>query len=253
MSDGGENWACGLCKGPVAHAYDERVLDKYTVRYGVCGTCGSLQTEKPYWLDEAYPTDVNVDDTGYLLRNLLVQRNMMFLLRLMNTPRSARILDYGGGLGIVPRLLRENGYDAYCYDTYTVSPFPDVAWPGGDKADAMLAVELFEHLGDQAGEIERMFAFAPDWFYVRTWRYFGQDRSWDYIAAYHGQHTFFYTNKAMAMIAERHGYTAYLPNDVDTFFSRKPLSSLQQAMLAWGLKRESTRRLFNGLFRLSGR
>jgi Methyltransferase domain len=177
---------------------------------------------------------------------------MLFLLRLMKTPRTARILDYGGGLGIVPRLLRETGYNAFCYDTYTTSSFPDVAWTG-DTADVLMAVELFEHLGDPAGEIARMFAFAPDWFYVRTWRYFGQDRSWDYIAAHHGQHTFFYTDAAMRMIAERHGYTVHMPTEVDTFFSRKPLSSGQKAMMSAGLKREPARRMLNGLFRLSGR
>ena len=252
MSDADHSWPCGLCSGPVAHAYDERVLGKYDVKYGICGACGSLQTERAYWLDEAYPTDVNVDDEHYLFRNLLVQRNMLFLLRLMQTPRSAKILDYGGGLGIVPRLLRESGYNAFCYDTYTTSPFPDVAWHG-DKADAMLAVELFEHLGDQAGEIARMFAFAPDWFYVRTWRYFGQDRHWDYIAAHHGQHTFFYTDAAMRLIAERHGYHVHLPTEVDAFFSRQPLTGAQKTMMRAGLAREPARRLMNGLFRLTGR
>jgi hypothetical protein len=45
-------------------AFRHTVLRKYDVQYFQCGGCGFLQTETPYWLDEAYSSAIVTADTG---------------------------------------------------------------------------------------------------------------------------------------------------------------------------------------------
>ena len=48
------NNLCRLCKGGQKYSFSKKILNKYHVDYFKCSECGSLQTEYPYWIDEAY-------------------------------------------------------------------------------------------------------------------------------------------------------------------------------------------------------
>lgn len=242
---------CRLCASNTTAAFTLRVLEKYDVQYFKCGSCESIQTEQPYWLAEAYGDDVHPEDTGYLTRNLLVHWNVEHLLKGLKVPDRAVILDYGGGIGIVPRLLREHGWNAFNFDTYTKSPFGDVDWKG-DAPTFVLAAELLEHLPDPARDIADMFKDQPDYVYVRTWRYFGQGRDWDYFGPSHGEHVFFYTDKAMRHIAERFGYHVTLPSEVDALFTKRPLTRFERDIVIRGLYSRPARAM-QKLSRMIGR
>ena len=46
-------------------------MDKYDVKYFLCGNCGFVFTEEPYWLNEAYKSAINISDTGIVTRKNL--------------------------------------------------------------------------------------------------------------------------------------------------------------------------------------
>ena len=232
--------ACRLCGGDSEKQFRHRVLGKYDVDYFQCKSCDSIQTEQPYWLGEVYTSDIQPEDSEYLARNLNVFRIVRHYLKNLGLKSDAVVLDFGGGLGIVPRLLREHGVNAYNYDTYTKSPFADVAWDG-TPPDFIVSSEVFEHLPDPAAEVASIFAHNPDYVYVRTWRYFGQGKDWDYIGPEHGAHVFFYTDKAMHYIAEKYGYSVVLPNAVDALFCKTPLTGFQKRFVVGGLESRAAR------------
>jgi Methyltransferase domain len=233
--------ACRLCGEPSAKQFQHRILGKYDVDYFQCGACGSLQTEMPYWLGEVYTSDIQPEDGEYLTRNLNVFRIVNFYLKNLRLKPDAVVLDFGGGLGIVPRLLREHGVNAYNYDTYTKSPFSDVTWDEKTAPDFIVSSEVFEHLPDPAAEVARIFSHEPDYVYVRTWRYFGQGKDWDYIGPEHGAHVFFYTDKAMQFIADKVGYGLILPSDGDALFCKTPLTNFQKRVVLRGLESRAAR------------
>jgi hypothetical protein len=76
---------CRLCDAESSFVFTLPVLGRYQVQYYQCRRCGSLQTEEPYWLPEAYGDDVHPEDRGYLKRNLLVYENMKFMLRVLTS------------------------------------------------------------------------------------------------------------------------------------------------------------------------
>jgi Methyltransferase domain len=231
---------CRLCGGKSAKVFSHKVIAKYDVDYFQCETCEGIQTEVPYWLDEVYTSDIQPEDSNYLTRNLAVFHNVRYFLKHLPVKADPVVLDFGGGLGLVPRLLREHGVNAFNHDTYTQSPFVDVTWDGS-RPDIIVSSEVFEHLADPAAEIAALFAHMPDYVYVRTWRYFGQGKDWEYIGPEHGAHVFIYTDKAMQHIAHKYGYDVELINEVDTLFCKKPLSGFEKRVVIPGLENRAFR------------
>jgi len=57
------------------------ILNKYTIDYFHCPNCGFLQTQEPFWLDEAYKDPINISDTGYLSRNIYLSKKLTVSFR----------------------------------------------------------------------------------------------------------------------------------------------------------------------------
>ena len=197
---GSKSDTCRLCGGETSKRFELQLLGRHQVSYLRCSRCQSLETEAPYWLSEAYGDDVPAEDPFYLFRNLEVARHVKLMLHLFRVPKSANVLDFGGGLGVVARLIRESGWEAFVEDRFTDPPFPDISW-SGKQADFVLASEVFEHLDQPAEQIGRIFALQPRYVYVRTSRYGGEGSDWFYLAPETGQHVFFYSDQAMRLIA----------------------------------------------------
>jgi hypothetical protein len=61
--------------------------------------CGFIQTETPYWLDDAYSYAIASQDVGIMFRN---EQNVSLTTALMHLlfPDTKYALDFGGGHGI---------------------------------------------------------------------------------------------------------------------------------------------------------
>ena len=232
--------SCRLCGGQADKQFQHRVLGRYDVDYFQCRICESIETEPPYWLNEVYTSDIQPEDGGYLSRNLNVFRIVTYYLQNLKLKPDPVVLDFGGGLGIVPRLLREHGVKAFNHDTYSKSPFAEIAWDG-TPPDFIVSSEVFEHLAEPAAEVARLFEHQPAYVYVRTWRYFGQGQNWDYIGPEHGGHVFFYTDKAMQFIADKYDYELVLPGDADALFCKTPLTTFERQVVLRGLESRAAR------------
>ena len=55
---------CKICSHPAAPFATATMLGKYNVQYYQCQHCGFVQTEEPYWFDEAYSDVINSSDLG---------------------------------------------------------------------------------------------------------------------------------------------------------------------------------------------
>lgn len=206
---------CRLCGGATHVHFAGRVLDRYSCRYLLCEACGSLQTEPPYWLDEAYAGGhLAAIDTGPVLR---CQNNLAVVavsVRLLGLPRRARIVDFGGGDGLLCRMLRDIGLDARVSDRHAANTlargFDDAGQDGGQggrgQPDMVCAFEVAEHFADPSAGMAEILDRGAAVCLVGTETYRGQGADWWYIAPITGQHVFFYSPAGMAILAARHGY-----------------------------------------------
>src|SRR5580698_2965112 len=133
---------CKVC-GEFSELFDEaQVLRKYRVKYFRCAGCGFIQTEDPYWLEEAYSSAIARQDVGILERNLLNRELTTAVLNLLY-PGVQKSVDFGGGHGIFVRLMRDRGFDFTWYDTHASNDYArGFEYQKGDPCDFLTSFEV---------------------------------------------------------------------------------------------------------------
>jgi hypothetical protein len=195
---------CNIC-GIENQAYcSERIMGKYDIEYYHCSNCDFVQTEQPYWLEEAYSKSINLSDTGYMVRNLYYANRLTILLYLV-FGKNGTFLDYAGGYGVFVRLMRDIGFDFSWDDKYTKNMFSSgFEWNQQSRVDSVTLFEAFEHFVEPMSEIENLLKISDTIIFStdlhpapipmpKDWWYFGLD---------HGQHISFYSKKTFGLIAK---------------------------------------------------
>jgi hypothetical protein len=195
---------CRICNQQTKQIFKSKILNKYNINYYYCGYCGFLQTEEPYWLEEAYKNPISISDTGILQRNIVISNWLATLLSIMFN-RNGKFLDYAGGYGILVRLMRDIGFDFYWYDKYSPNLFAKgFEAEMRDGYEALTAIECFEHFVNPIEEIENMLQLSKNLIFTTEllpnpipkpddWWFYGLD---------HGQHISFYSKKTFEYIAK---------------------------------------------------
>ena len=226
---------CRLCRSPVRRVFDKLVLGRHRVGYHQCTVCGALQTDAPHWLDEAYASKAEWYDTGKASRTLVNFLALQKLFNILGVRKTDLAVDFGGGTGLLARLLRDAGYNFHTSDKFGSSEFMGAyAWDDiGHRCRLMTLFEVAEHFADPATEWQRIFASDPDWVIGSTGLYTGQGADWPYLSEASGQHVFFYSREAIAWLAQKAGRQAYL---LGMYFliTRHPLEAAAlEAIQAW--------------------
>jgi hypothetical protein len=213
---------CRLCGGKTALAFHKVLLGKHRAGFYHCAQCESLQSEQPYWLAEAYSPAVDAIDTGAAQRVLYSVALTHSVMRMLGC-RTA--LDFGGGSGLLCRLLRDAGHDAYWYDQYS-SPGYATGFTGSPRNtyDLVTSFEVIEHFPNPRGDLEELFSGKPGAVLLMTEIYTGQGEDWTYLAPEEGQHIFFYSPRALAMIGTRLGYHLLICRGFILFLRAAPTS-----------------------------
>lgn len=217
---------CRLCGNEAIHSFNKVILKKYDVAYFHCLTCRALQTEDPYWLDEAYQPINEQLDTGQFIRCL---HNAAFLDVLMSQLNfsTKRLVDYGCGSGLTARILRDVGMDAYGYDTYsTPRLLMGFQVETLDGASVINLCEVAEHFANPKSSFEHIFSSNADIVVVQTEMFDKPNKDWGYLAAEHGQHIFFYSEDTISYLAKTHKMGATFIQGYIIFFKVELLDSL---------------------------
>jgi Methyltransferase domain len=225
--------SCRGCGGATTVVFETTILGRYSVNFQKCQVCESLQAQKPFWIAESHTVAIAATDTGAMVRNLQCHAAVYAVASLCRV--RGRLLDYGGGAGVLCRLLRDHGFDAHLADKHADPVFarafsvPIDTCRAGDFA-LVSAVEVLEHFEDPAGEMGRLFALRPDVIVATTQVYRGEGKDWWYLSTQTGQHVFFYSEKCLRLLASKHGFY-YLGADWLHVFSAQPLGMCRRAAL----------------------
>jgi len=217
---------CSVCNGQRDFSFQETVLNKYHVSYCYCATCGLLQTEEPYWLDESYNNPIAITDTGLVQRNLNLARKLASALYFGLNIRG-KCLDIAGGYGLLVRLMRDYGFDFYWQDKYC----PNIMAKGFEVTESendfesITAFEVMEHILDPVVFVKE----AMETYSTRTLIFSTQvydegpppARDWWYYSFETGQHISFYTNKTLNCIADKLGLNFFSAGGLHFFTDKK--------------------------------
>jgi hypothetical protein len=182
------------------------LLKKYKVKYFRCTNCKFIEVEKPrYWLKKAYSSPIADIDTGIIRRNLLLSK-ISAIIFLVFCKKNSKVLDYGGGYGLMTRMLRDIGLDSYWYDKYAENIFAKKFVINKKSVYEMVtAFEVLEHLNDPIKEVrEIIHRFSPKIFLFSTTVHNGKiPDDWWYFSETGGQHISLYSQKSLNIIASK--------------------------------------------------
>lgn len=221
---------CKICLSESSYFGRFAILQKYSVDYFCCPKCGFVQTEEPFWLQEAYMESINDTDVGMINRNTSCAKvSKAIIVSFFNT--RGKFLDFGGGYGIFVRMMRDLGFDFYWYDKHCPNLFAknyEVDNALKDSYDLVTAFEVFEHLKDPMNEIEEMLKYSDHILF--TTRLVPVDNpkpnQWWYYGLEHGQHISFYSSRSLRFISEHFRTSFYSNGSTFHMFSKKRISPL---------------------------
>jgi hypothetical protein len=227
---------CKICFSTVPFFSSATILKKYTVTYFRCPACGFVQTEEPYWLDEAYAKAITGSDIGLVQRNLQLARMVKVIISLFFDTRG-RFIDYAGGYGLFVRLMRDSGFDFRWHDKYCENLFAKgfESQPGERAFELVTAFEVFEHLADPLEEISRMCSCAESILFTTLIlpEPAPKPEEWWYYGPEHGQHISLYSRKSLAAIASKLGMNFYTNGKSMHLFTRKRIPATLFHLLAF--------------------
>ncbi|HAZ44494.1 MAG TPA: glycosyl transferase group 1 [Cyanobacteria bacterium UBA11369] len=202
---------CKICESESINFANATVLNKHAVDYFQCQNCGFVQTEEPYWLQEAYSNAIASSDVGLVFRNTMfskISSNIIFTL----FDSAGKFLDYGGGYGLFVRQMRDLGFDFYWLDKFCENIFAKGFEAGEDgEYELVTAFELFEHFVNPIEEIEKVLKFSNSILFSTDLLPESNPKpdEWWYYSLQEGQHVSLYTSKAISIVAERFGLNFY--------------------------------------------
>ncbi len=247
---------CKICNSLSKSVFKKKILAKYDVTFFKCSSCGFLQTEAPYWLEEAYKLPFTPLDVTIISRpTMLSQVTEDLIVKHFNFKK--KFLDYGGGVGVLTRMMRDRGLDFYRQDKYAQNLFAqyfDISDLTNEEKEFELITcfEVLEHLPDPMKEISEIFSLGDNVLFstmLQPSESVENLESWFYIFEICGQHISFYTEESMKIIAERFNCYYYpmcdgflhffTPNKIEEIDLAK--APVQIPKLSWKIKNKMVR------------
>lgn len=217
---------CKVCASACEGRFELLLQRRYHATLYRCPECLFEFVDDPTWLQKSFDHRLNSMDVGSVDRSLLVAQ---FLLGLTMACRSKswKILDVGGGDGLLVRYLRDRGTDARFTDPFSV-PVYDVGpmIKSSDQFELGVMSEVALHLADPVNSFRSVLNHCERLLFTAVIPPDPLPRDWWYLMPNTGQHVSFYRVSTIERIAFELGCHWCSDGKFFHYISRKPIPPL---------------------------
>jgi hypothetical protein len=169
-----------------------------------CSVCCFSFFHQPDWLPQSFSAELNELDLGSVARCLSVAD---FVTATFSSDRgTTRLLDWGGGDGLLTRLLRERGFDCVWHDPFVQPRYVgDSIYIEGDHTGIVVASEVFLHLTDPLYALRSLLAISEVVVITAVVPPKQIEPNWWYLMPESGQHVSFYPIVSLKELARLTG------------------------------------------------
>ena len=224
---------CKICGSKNYKIFDAQILKMYSVSYHKCKNCEFIQTDEPYWLQQAYSSAITNQDIGLINRNIFFSPLVEIIIYCFYDV-NGKFLDYGGGYGLFVRIMRDRGLNFKRYDTYCENIFAkNFDYVKGEKYELITSFEVFEHLVDPLTEIESMLKISNSILFTTEIqpKDFVDLNKWWYVMPETGQHISLYSIKTLHFIAQKYNLNFYTNGSSFHLLTNKKINSVYFKLL----------------------
>ena len=178
-----------------------------------CRSCGFAFFENPHWLPEAYgntpvsPYDVSSPSRAICNVNLVEQFVREYCTS--NGP----FVDFGGGTGLLVRLLRDRGINFYRSDPFCTNIYAQFFdWDANPRpkniVELATSFEVFEHLTRPKDDLAGVASWAQNLLFSTALQPIDNSdlAKWFYLIPECGQHVSFHTDLSLRKLATHFGF-----------------------------------------------
>lgn len=193
---------CPICQEAANSALQLRIHNKRSEPLFRCSKCSFYFFPKLDWLEQSFSEELNELDLGSVSRCLLVADFVSAVF----APRHCdyRILDWGGGDGLLTRLLRDRGINCKWFDPYVKPRFVgDALYQSKSHVDVTVVSEVFLHLTDPVSTLRSLLSDSDVVVATAVVPPKKLNSEWWYLMPDTGQHVSFYPKSALRALARQ--------------------------------------------------
>ena len=196
---------CAVCSGGTRFLFSYEVRGKHQAFLHECHNCRFTYISNPHWLDESFSSELNDLDIGSVDRCLVLADFVEVLIRSMKSSKS-RFLDWGGGYGLLSRIMRDRGLDFVSHDIYTRPLFVESSSNLNSETFELITMsEVALHLVDPVPVFTKIMESTDVLVFTAVIAPTVIPNDWWYLMPDTGQHVAIYHEETLQALAKKLG------------------------------------------------
>lgn len=197
---------CPICNSPANMLFSVMVQGENRSELNSCSICEFAFYPDQNWISKSFSDELNSLDVGATDRTIIAADYLSVVLKSQKLSHGM-FLDYGGGYGLLSRIMRDRGFNFENFDPYTRQIFPTSGQqsdsPLEQKYDAVTLIEVTLHFEDPVKEFKKLLEMSDIVLFTAVLTDEKLDSDWWYLSLETGQHIALFSKKTLSALAEK--------------------------------------------------
>lgn len=222
---------CLVCRCECKSLFEFRVRGQFDAELFECKKCRFTFVSNPSWLESSFNRELNELDLGTIDRCLIFADFTEALITSIGKA-SGRFLDWGGGYGILTRIMRDRGLDFENYDPFVNALFVGPAVGDNDKKyDLITMSEVALHITNPVEVLAKILRNCDYLLISAVIAPSSIPQDWWYLMPDTGQHVAIYHPESIRELARQLRVNVMSDGKFFHLFYKKDISMSTRLML----------------------